>query len=161
MRSTTLPEGWHKALLIVHVAASVGGLGAGLALLALGAAGLRGTDPAFVYPAAHMVAAGVLAPLALAALGTGLALGLLTRWGLFRHGWVTAKLLITAGMSGALLLSLLPLLQRQASAAVETAPHVLAIGGRVTLVVATGTASVLFAIALVLAILKPDWRRQS
>jgi hypothetical protein len=157
MLSTTLPDGWRKVLLIIHVAVSVGALGAGLALLALGAAGLRGTDPALVYPASYMVAAGVLAPLALLALGTGLALALLTRWGLFKHGWVTIKFIITAASSGALLFDLVPALQRLAG----TAPDGLAIGSRILPVVAPATASVLLAVALVLAILKPDWRRRS
>jgi hypothetical protein len=33
-------------------------------------------------------------PLSFASLGTGLALGLGTKWGVLRHRWVTAKLLL-------------------------------------------------------------------
>ena len=37
----------------------------------------------------------VIVPLCLASLVTGLVMSLGTRWGLFRHYWVLAKLLIT------------------------------------------------------------------
>lgn len=60
--ATTTP----RLLLILHVAVAVGLLGAALVLVALGLAGLRGADPRTVYPAAHLVDAWVVTPLAVA-----------------------------------------------------------------------------------------------
>jgi hypothetical protein len=156
MQSTTLSDGWHKLLVTVHIAAGVGALGADLALLALCAERLGGADPALIYPAASIVAAGVVAPLAPLALVTGVTLALLTRWGLFTYWWVTIKLVIATGASAALLLFLVPALQRQAAAVTGTAPNIISNG--IPLVVATSTASVLIAIALALAVFKPGWR---
>jgi hypothetical protein len=79
-----LPQPWRKLLLTVHVAASIGVLGADLALLTLGIASVGGADPIIIYPAARLVSAGMVAPLALTALVTGLGLGLLTQWA-FSH----------------------------------------------------------------------------
>jgi len=87
MQSTMLPQTWRNALVAVHVGASASVLGTDLVLLALGIAGLAGADPLTIYPAAWLVSAWLVAPLALLALATGLALGLLTPWGLFRYWW--------------------------------------------------------------------------
>ncbi len=69
--SESLPAAWHKLLLTLHAAASVGALGADLALFTLGMAGLGGTDQAIVYPAAHLIAAWLVAPLACSLLEPG------------------------------------------------------------------------------------------
>ncbi len=79
-----------KALLIVHVVASVGWLGAAASFLALAVVGLRAVDPATVR--AMMLAIApitrfVVVPAAFATLATGLVQGLMTPWGLVRHYW--------------------------------------------------------------------------
>ncbi|MPZ56025.1 MAG: hypothetical protein GEU91_05885 [Rhizobiales bacterium] len=73
MQSTMLPQTWRNALVAVHVGASVSVLGTDLVLLALGIASVGGADPVTIYPAARMIGAWLLTPLALIALATGLA----------------------------------------------------------------------------------------
>jgi len=83
--------------LTAHVTCSVGWLGAVAVFLALGVAGLTSQDVQVVRAAyLTMDWAGwfVLVPLAVASLLTGLIQSLGTHWGLFRHYWVLAKLLI-------------------------------------------------------------------
>lgn len=161
MRSMTLRARWHTVLLTVHVGATVSVLGADLALLALGLTGLGGADPLTIYPAARLVAARLIAPLAVLSLGTGLLLGLLTRWGLFRYWWVTIKLGIVLVLTGAVLFVLVPALGATAEAVTGSVPLPLTRGERVPLVVAPAVASTLLAVALILAIVKPGGRLRS
>lgn len=93
----TLGPGLRKAVLTTHVTTSVGWLGAVAAFLALSIAGLTSHDAQLVRAAElGMVWMGwsVLVPLSLASLLTGLLQSLGTEWGLFRHYWILAKLLI-------------------------------------------------------------------
>ena len=153
----TTPSGHrHRLLLTAHVTASVGVLGADLVLLALGVAGVAGATPVTVYPAARLVAAYVVAPLALAALATGLWLALSTSWGLFRYWWVAIKLAITLSLTVAVLFVLLPALG--ATADVATTGAGLGTRQRVPLVVAPALASSLLLVAATLGIFKPRRR---
>ncbi len=96
-----------KFALTAHVVSSVGWLGAIAGVLALAVAGLTSQE-------AHMVRAAylgmesigwfVLVPLSVASLLTGLLQSLGTKWGLFRHYWVLAKLLINVFASIILLM---------------------------------------------------------
>lgn len=89
---------WRRVALSVHVATSVGWLGAVVVMLALALTGLTGDETRTVraaYIAMDVLAWTVLIPLAVAALITGVAQGLISPWGLFRHYWVTFKLGIT------------------------------------------------------------------
>jgi hypothetical protein len=83
-------------------------LGTDAILLTLGATGLASSDPELIraaYLTMDLLASAALVPLALAALGTGILLGLGTRWGLARHWWVLAKLVLTiVGASAAVFL---------------------------------------------------------
>ena len=69
---------WRKPLVSLHIIVSVGLLGADAAVLLLCVAGARGADPSTIYPAARLIGGNLLVPLALLALTSGLALGLLT-----------------------------------------------------------------------------------
>lgn len=92
--------------LTAHITCSVGLLGAIGAFLALAIAGLTVHEPQFTraaYLAMALIAQGVIVPLALASLVTGLIQSLGTSWGLFRHYWVVAKLLLTAFATAVLL----------------------------------------------------------
>jgi hypothetical protein len=83
--------------LTAHVTASVGWLGAVAGVLALAIAGVTSEDAQTVraaYIAMDLTGWYVLVPLALASFLTGLVQSLVTNWGLFRHYWVLAKLLI-------------------------------------------------------------------
>ena len=88
-----------KFTLTAHIIASVGLLGSIAAFLALAVAGLTSQDSQIVravYLAMDLTARFVVVPLAFSSLLTGLIQSLGTPWGLFRHYWVLAKLLLTA-----------------------------------------------------------------
>lgn len=85
-------------MLTVHVATTVGWLGAAAAFLALTIAGLTSQDARMVratYLVAEPITSYALVPLSLASLLTGLVQSLGTPWGLVRHYWVVFKLLLT------------------------------------------------------------------
>ena len=161
MQSITLSAPWRKLLLTVHVVATVSVLGTDLVLLALGLSGLSGADPRTMYPAAHLVSARLVAPLAVLSLSTGLLLGILTPWGLLRYWWVTIKLAITAILTGMVLFVLVPQLGAAAEAVTGPVPRVLTSGERLPFVIAPAVASTLLALNVVLAIFKPGWRLRS
>lgn len=158
MLSATLPRSWQNALVSLHVAASVSVLGADLVLLLLGSASLAGAEPITIYPPARLVAVWLVAPLALLTLATGLALGLLTQWGIFTYWWVTIKLTIVLVLSAAVLLVLVPVLGATAESVTAPALDALTTAQRLPLVAAPAVASTLLVVALVLAIFKPPWR---
>lgn len=150
--TSTKPAGWRVALLTVHIVASVGAIGAALVLLTLGIAGVLGAEPRTVYPAAHLVEARVIAPLAVLALGSGLALALLTRWGLMRYWWVAIKLMVTAMLTAVVFLVLEPSLAAMATAESLTDAQ------RTRVVIAPAAALVLLVVNVVLGLAKPAWR---
>jgi hypothetical protein len=96
------------ALLTLHVATSVALLGttAGLLVAAVHAARLDDArDARAVYELLPSLVFSLGIPLSLLSLVSGVALGLTSRWGVFRHAWVTAKLvaLLLTVLTGALL----------------------------------------------------------
>lgn len=94
----TIAPGLRKFALTAHVTSSVGWLGAVVVFLALAVIGLTSQDAATVrgaYLVMEPAARLVLVPLAFASLLTGVVSSLVSPWGLFRHYWVLAKLLIT------------------------------------------------------------------
>jgi hypothetical protein len=94
----TMTIGLRKFALTAHVTCSVGSLGSITAFLALAVAGLISQDEQMVratYLAMELIARFVIVPLAFASLLTGVIQSLGTPWGLFRHYWVLAKLLLT------------------------------------------------------------------
>jgi hypothetical protein len=87
-----------KFVLAAHVTSSVGSLGAVAVFLALAVIGLTSQDSQSVraaYIANGFIAWYVIFPLLVAALLIGVVQSLGTSWGLFRHYWVLAKLLLT------------------------------------------------------------------
>lgn len=87
-----------KILLSVHLLASVGWIGAILAYLPLDITTAASDDADLLrasYAAMDLIARFALVPLALASLASGIAISLLTPWGLFRHWWVLISLLLT------------------------------------------------------------------
>jgi hypothetical protein len=86
-----------KLALTAHVSSSVGWLGTVASSLALAVAGMVSDDVEVVrgsYLTLELLGWYVLVPLSLASLLTGLVSSLGTSWGLFRHYWVVAKLVI-------------------------------------------------------------------
>lgn len=105
----TMTSGFRKFALTAHVTSSVGTLGAVAGFLALAVAGLTNKDSQMVraaYLAMELTAWYVIVPLVLAALVTGLVQSLGTTWGLFRHYWVLAKLLLNVLVTMVLLLQM-------------------------------------------------------
>ena len=86
-----------KLVLATHVVSSVGWIGAACAYLSLTIAALTSERDATVSAAfiAMELVYFALTPLAAIALATGVAQALGTRWGLLRHRWVVAKLVLT------------------------------------------------------------------
>jgi uncharacterized membrane protein SirB2 len=86
-----------KALTTAHVVSSVALLGAAATMLVLGLSAATAGDAAAAHTTYELMERLVRAlaiPLSAAALLTGIALSLGTRWKLFRNGWVTAKLVL-------------------------------------------------------------------
>lgn len=109
-----------KLALTAHIAASVGWLGAVAGFLACNIAGLTSQNAETVrgaYLAMNLIGRAVIVPLSLTALATGFIQALGTEWGLFRHLWVFAKLLLTI-FSCIVLIAKLPLMGRAARLAV-------------------------------------------
>jgi hypothetical protein len=144
---------WRKLLLTTHIGASVGLLGTDTAVLLLAVTGAQGRDPRAVYPAAQLIGALVLVPAALLSLTTGVLLGLLTPWGLFRHWWVTAKLALTSAGAVLSIVVLTPALTGLAEAG-----DVVSTAQRWELVRDSGAASVVLLVTLVLSVYKPFGR---
>ncbi len=118
----TMTPSLRKFALTAHVTSSVGLLGSIAAFLALAVAGLTSQDAQIVraaYLAMDLTARFVIVPLAFASLLTGLIQSLGTPWGLFRHYWVLAKLLLTIFVTIVLLIKM-ELISYAARLAAET-----------------------------------------
>jgi hypothetical protein len=147
-----------KIVLLAHIITSTGWLGAVAAFLVLAIAGLDSPDQQTVrsvYFVMPLVTWSVIAPLAFAALFTGLALSLGTKWGLIRYYWVLAKLLINSVAIPILLLHT-RIIREVANAAAKgnLSPAELR-GPRVQLVVVAVAALVALLAASALSVYKP------
>jgi hypothetical protein len=163
--SRRLPRRWRNLLLTLHIAVAVGALGTDTILLTLGVTGLVSGDPELVraaYLAMDLLVSAVLVPLALAALATGVLLGLGTRWGLVRHWWVLTKLVLTLVLASAAVLVLRPSVNQAAATALAVPPAELPGAGIGQLAVRAATAPavgvLLLTTAVALAVSKP-WGR--
>ena len=158
-----------KLALTAHVTTSVGWLGAVAGFLALAIAGLASRDTDLVqgvYLAMDFLAWFVIVPLSIASLATGLIQALGTSWGLFRHYWVVAKLLLNV-VSTIVLLLYIENIGHLADAVRDTS---LSSGDlralRVQAVIHAGAALLLLLAAATLSVYKPrgltryGWRKQ-
>ena len=164
-----LTPGLRKVLLTAHVIFSVGWLGAVGAFLALAIAGLSSRDAQLVravYLAMGLTGWFVIVPLSGASLLTGLVSSLGTPWGLFRHYWVVAKLVMTVPATMLLLLHMGPINQAASAAAQPAFSGADLVGLRIELVAYAGAALVVLLVATILSIYKPrgmtryGWRQQ-
>lgn len=99
MRTPTrhLSPSARRTVLTAHIIASVGLLGDSAGFLAVAIRGATTDDPGLAaasYELLDMFSFVFGIPLSMVALATGLTLGLGTKWGVLRHRWVTAKLLL-------------------------------------------------------------------
>jgi len=164
-----MAPGLRKFALTIHVISSVGLLGAIACFLALAVAGLTSQNDQIVraaYLAMELIARFVIVALAFASLLSGLIQSLGTQWGLFRHYWVLAKLLLTV-FATVVLLAKMELISYAARLSAETTlPRAdLSAAGIQLLVHAAGGLLVLL-VPAVLSICKPSgmtrygWRKQ-
>ena len=98
-----------RALLTVHIVASVGLLGECAALLAVSLRAAGASDPEIATSSYELMSMFSLVfgiPLSFAALLSGIALGFTTKWGVMRHRWVAAKLalIVSVILVGALVI---------------------------------------------------------
>ncbi len=164
-----LDRGLRKLALTGHVVSSVGWLGAVASSLGLAVVGLVDRDPQTVrgaYLSLELVGWYVLVPFSLASLLTGLVSSLGTTWGLFRHYWVLAKLVINI-FATIVLLMYMQSLAYLADVAAETLP-----GGDLSALRSSspllhaGAALALLVVATVLGVYTPrgltpyGWRKQ-
>lgn len=158
-----------RFMLTLHVAASIGWVGALAAFLALAVAGVASADPQLVraaYVANAMITWSVIVPLALAALLTGIVQALVTPWGLLRHFWIVFKLVIVAAATLLLLVKTGQIddLARLAASGPITDPGLAGVKASMIAHAAGGLAVLLWATAL--GTYKPaglthrGWRRQ-
>jgi hypothetical protein len=101
-----MPPYLRKLALTAHIVFSVGWLGAIVPYLALAIAGLSSSDTQMAraaYLSMELIGWFVIVPLSLAALLSGIVQALGTPWGMFRHWWVVAKILLTTGATVILL----------------------------------------------------------
>lgn len=105
-----LPAFWRRLVLTTHIIVSVGLLGDSAGYLAVAVRAASTSDPALArasYQTLEMFAFVFGIPLSFLALGTGLILGLGSKWGVLRYPWVVTKLLLIVSVIavGALVLS--------------------------------------------------------
>jgi hypothetical protein len=160
-RVSRLSPRWRKLLLTIHVSTAVSIIGATLSLIALGIAGLRGEDPATVYPALSMVESWVTAPLAIAALGSGLLLALLSEWGLVTYWWVAIKFTLTTVLTVLIFTVVIPGLAAAADSATGVSSEPLTDAQQFRIVLIPAVATTLLVLNAALGLYKPRWRLRS
>lgn len=158
-----------KLALTTHITVSVGWFGAVAAFLALAVAGLTIEDALrvrAVYLAMSIATWYAIVPFALVSLISGAVSSLGTKWGLVRHYWIVAKLLITILITVLLMVHLPPVdLLASASASTPTLGANLA-GLRIRMVAYAIAALLALLVLTVLSIYKPSgmtqygWRKQ-
>lgn len=154
----TMSPGFRKLALTAHVTFSVGWLGAVAGFLALAIAGLTSPDARTVrsaYLAMELVGWTVIVPLSLASLLSGLVQSIGTTWGLFRHYWVVAKLLINVLATALLLVHMQPIGTVARAAADATLSGDDLREQRIQLVADAGAALVALLVATSLGVFKP------
>lgn len=165
-----MKPGTRKLALTLHVIASVGWLGAVAGFLALAVAGLSGADDQKVraaYLAMDVITWSVIVPFCMASLLTGFIQSLGTPWGLFRHYWVLAKLILTVVATSVLLLHTQPIGYMAGAAAKMTVLGSNLDKVRLQLVADSGAALLVLLVTTALAVYKPrgmtryGWRQRN
>ena len=148
-----------KIALTAHITSSVGWIGAVATFLALAIAGLMSKNDQIVrtaYLAMELIGWCVIVPFSIASLLTGLVQSLGTSWGLFRHYWIVAKLLITV-FASVLLLVHMQVASRMAGVVAGTAIGAGDFHGmRIQLVGDAVAAIIVLLVATALSIFKPQ-----
>jgi len=153
-----MPSGVRKIALTTHITSSIGWFGAVAAFFALAIVGVTNTSEQTVrsvYTAMEPVTWMVIVPFCFAALVTGIVQGLGTSWGLFRHQWVVAKLVLTVVATVLLLVHA----QAVGQVAIVATDRVLSSADlrslRVRLIADAGAALMALVVATTLSVYKP------
>lgn len=144
-----------KLALTTHVVFSVGWIGAVIAYLSLVISILTDNEPmptGSAWASMEVIGWFAIIPLAIGALISGLVMSIGTPWGLFRHYWVVAKLVLTT-VATVILIVHMPTVSLQASGAPGMG-HAGLGGPRGEFVHAGGGLLILLAVTM-LAIYKP------
>lgn len=102
----TMSPRLRRSALALHLAVSVGWIGAVIGYLALGVAAVTTRDDLTVraaWIAMEITGWFAIVPLAVASLVSGLVMALGTRWGVLRHYWVVISLVLTIAANVVLL----------------------------------------------------------
>jgi hypothetical protein len=145
-----------RALLTAHIVASVGLLGDSAAILAINVRAAVTSDPTLAassYELLEMFTFVFGIPLSFASLGSGILLGLATKWGVLRHGWVTVKLgvIVSVIVVGAAVIG-------PSVGAMRSDPDA---GRETVLILATAYDVVALTFATALSVFKPQWWRRA
>jgi hypothetical protein len=150
----TMSPPLRKTVLVLHVASSVGWMGAVAVFVALDLVARIEGDPEvnrLIWLALDATGWTLLVPLAIASLATGVISALGTQWGLLRHYWVLFKLLITAFST----LVLITQVQGFAGRAEHAADPSFDSGALGSELLHTGGGLIVLSFALILSVLKP------
>jgi hypothetical protein len=161
----TRPPRWRlsprqrKAVLAAHLVVSVGSLGIYAAMLLLGTAAAATAVPGTASAAyrAMGILKAAIPPAAGGVLITGVILALGTSWGLFKHYWVVAKLVLTGVILPLSVLVVFPSIQRTiAATARATALPAADLGSApLLLIAASGAIVLMLGAATFIAVYKP------
>jgi uncharacterized membrane protein len=164
-----MTAGLRKFMLTLHIIFAVGWLGTVAGFLVLAIVGLTTQDAQTLrsaYQSMGLMTRFMIVPLSFAPLITGPILSLGTPWGLFRHYWILAKLLLTVVSTIIMQLHVQPI-NILASIASRTTPipsnlHDM----QVQMVIASAAALLVLIVETALAVYKPrgmtpyGWRKQ-
>ncbi|MDX0973314.1 hypothetical protein GOL21_26940 [Sinorhizobium medicae] len=165
----TMTPGLRKVVLVAHIVSSVGSLGAVAGFLALAVVGLASQDAQMmrsVYVAMDVIARFVIVPLVSTSFLIGVVQSLGTTWGLFRHYWVLAKLLLTLLTVIVLLLQMEGIAYVAAVAVETTLSSADLLGLRRSLVIHAAGGLIVLLATTTLSVYKPrgmtryGWRKQ-
>jgi uncharacterized membrane protein len=158
-----------RFMLTLHIIFAVGWLGAVAGFLILAIVGLTSRDGQTVqsvYLSMGVITRFIIVPLSFAPLITGPILSLGTPWGLFRHYWILAKLLLTVVSTIIMQLHVQPINLLAGTAAKATLLPANLHDLQVQMVIASALALVVLIVETALAVYKPrgmtayGWRKQ-
>lgn len=164
-----LTPGLRKFTLTLHIIFALSWLGAVVGFLVLAIVGLNSHDAQTVqsvYLSMGIITRFIIVPLSFAPLITGPILSLGTPWGLFRHYWILAKLVLTIVSTIIMQLHVQPINLLASAAAKATLLPANLRDMQVQMVIASALALVVLIIETTLAVYKPrgmtsyGWRKQ-
>jgi len=152
------------ALLVAHIATSVGFFGAVLVFFCLAVTGLLSAEYALAnasYAVMPRITWLVIVPLAAMSLAVGVLQSVLSPWGLVRHYWVLIKLVMTVVIAAVLLIQT-PTIDRLGAAGIRSAAETMDWEARYSVLLHSGAGLAVLLAVLVLSVVKPQgltwWR---